>query len=112
MAARTPPYFMHAFEGVIVRDEHRSGRHYDQPRKSDQFGRGFSWQSGDPKGNGRSIPKLAESCASRADAKRNTQDAEQRTEKINEVDVVQAHVVAFRTETAVTLNSGSFEVGS
>src|SRR5262249_6293830 len=105
-------HFMHALESVIIRDEHRSGRQYDQRHKSDQLSSRFSRQSCDPERNGRSVFKLGESRASRANAKQDTQHAEQDTEKIDEVNVGNAHVATFRTETAVTLTSGSLEAGS
>src|SRR5262249_15955624 len=107
VAAGAPAHFMHALERVIVGDEHRSRRQYDQRDKSNHLCSRLGWQSCDQERNGRSVFKLAESRASRANAKQDTQHAKQRTEKIDEMNVVDAHVATFRTETAVTLNSGS-----
>src|SRR5262249_4200569 len=76
MAACAPAHFMYALESVIVGDEHCSGRQYDQRPKSDQFSSRFGRQSCDPERNGRSILEFAESCASRANAKEDTQHAE------------------------------------
>ena len=112
MAAPAPAHFVHAFEGVIVRDEYRASGHDDQRCEGRQLGGGFRGQARDPKRNGRSFAKLAESDTSRANAKYDPEDAEKRAEEIDKLEIADVHIATFRTDTAVTLNSGSFEVGS
>ena len=60
----------------------------------------------------RSVAERAEPRTSGANAKQHAQHAEKGAEEIDKLDVAQVHLATFRTETAVTLNSGSFEAGS
>src|SRR5215472_18370086 len=109
MAARARANFVHSFERMVVGDEDCARGHYDERCEGRQLGGRFSWQSRDPKGGGPSITELAEPRMSGANAKQDAQHAEKRTEEINKLDIAQVHVATFRTETAVTLNSGSLE---
>src|SRR5215469_10183307 len=111
VATRTAADFVDSFEGVIVCNKHRSRRKYYQADERQEPGKGKCRNTRDDQVDLFDPGlRLIEARPRNPYAADYAENAHQRPQHHHDLPEINIHTVTFLTDTAVTLNSGSFEV--